>query len=110
MATILVVDDMAIFREPIAATLRLAGHETACAADGAEALRAVALRVPDLILLDLAMPGMDGLTFLERLRAERPDVRVPVMLLTAVAEKPVVVRAAALGAREYLLKSRFSAA
>ena len=70
MSSILVVDDMAVFREPIAASLRLAGHQTQCAADGEEALRMVRQRRPDLILLDVSMPKMDGITFLKRLRAE----------------------------------------
>ena len=71
MSNVLVVDDMAIFREPIAASLRLAGFETVCAANGQEALSAMDMRRPDVILLDLAMPVMDGISFLQSLRARR---------------------------------------
>jgi CheY-like chemotaxis protein/HD-like signal output (HDOD) protein len=105
---ILVVDDMAVIREPIAACLQLAGFTTQCAADGAEALDAVRKSRPDLILLDLSMPGMDGMTFLRHLRADSGLAKIPVFLLTAVSDKNLVLQAAKLGIKEYLLKSRFS--
>src|SRR5205814_4234542 len=108
MSNVLVVDDMAIFREPIAASLRLAGFETVCAANGQEALSAMDMRRPDVILLDLAMPVMDGISFLQSLRARRDANPPPVILLTAMSEKRYVMEAAKLGAKEYLLKSRFS--
>jgi len=108
VSTILVVDDMAIFRDPLAASLRLAGYETVCAADGKEALARVGEGRPDLVLLDLAMPVLDGLGFLRAFRADPANARVPVIVLTAAAERHTVLEAAALGAREYLLKSRFS--
>jgi len=108
MNTILVVDDMAIFRDPIAASLRLAGYRVITAADGKEALAKVLAERPNLVLLDLAMPIMDGPTFLKALRSD-PDIRgTPVILLTAVSDKSHVVQAAKLGVQDYLLKSRFS--
>jgi HD-like signal output (HDOD) protein/DNA-binding response OmpR family regulator len=108
MITILVVDDMPIFRDPIAATLRLAGYQTAVACNGLEALDVASANRPDLILLDLAMPVMDGLTCLRAIRANASLVNVPVILLTAMSEKRYVLEAAKLGVRDYLLKSRFS--
>jgi two-component system chemotaxis response regulator CheY len=107
VTTILVVDDMAVFREPIAASLRLAGYETLCAADGEDALRVARARRPDLILLDVSMPKMDGLTFLKHLRADPEVAGTRVILLTALSEKKHVLSAGALGVRDYLLKSRF---
>jgi CheY-like chemotaxis protein/HD-like signal output (HDOD) protein len=107
MRLILVVDDMAVFREPIAASLRLAGYETLCAADGVEALELTLKHQPELILLDVSMPRMDGLTFLKRLRSEPTIAKTRVMLLTALSEKDHVLTAATLGVRDYLLKSRF---
>jgi CheY-like chemotaxis protein/HD-like signal output (HDOD) protein len=104
---ILVVDDMSVFREPIAASLRLEGYETLGASDGEEALRLTRARRPDLILLDVSLPKMDGLTFLKRLRADASIASIPVILLTALAEKENLVAAASLGVRDYLLKSRF---
>lgn len=108
MSTILVVDDMAVFREPIAAALRAKGYETICASDGREALGIVKTGKPDLVLLDLAMPVMDGLEFLKAVNADATIPLPPVILLTAVAEKSYVLLAAQLGVNDYLLKSEFS--
>jgi CheY-like chemotaxis protein/HD-like signal output (HDOD) protein len=107
MNTILVVDDMAIIRDPIAASLRLAGFRTLCAASGAEGLKLAKNKRPDLILLDVAMPEMDGIAFLRHLRADPHIADTRVMLLTAVSDKKLVIEAVALGVGDYLLKSRF---
>lgn len=110
MSTILVVDDMAVFREPIAAALRNKGYETLCASNGREALGIVKTGKPDLILLDVAMPIMDGLEFLKAVNADASITLPPVILLTAVAEKSYVISAVQLGVNDYLLKSQFSLA
>jgi len=110
MSTVMVVDDMAVVREPIAASLRGAGHKTICAADGKEALALIKRNVPDMILLDLSMPGMDGLSVLRALRGDPLTAKTPVILLTASAEKEHVIQAARWGVRDYILKSRFSLA
>lgn len=107
MRKVLVVDDVAIIRDPIAASLRLAGFESFCAADGEEALTMTRLHRPDVILLDLSMPKMDGLTFLKHLRADPAVAHSRVILLTAMSEKKYVVAAMTLGVKDYLLKSRF---
>ncbi len=105
---VLVVDDMAIVREPIAASLSDAGFEIRQASNGKEALLLMTDWVPQLILLDVAMPEMDGLTMLAKLR-ELPSFKdLPVILLTAVSDRDAVRKAAALGIRDYLLKSSFS--
>jgi HD-like signal output (HDOD) protein/CheY-like chemotaxis protein len=108
MALVLVVEDMAVFREPIEAALRTAGYQTAAATNGVEGLASVTAQRPDLILLDLAMPVMDGLTFLQHLRNEEGGARIPVIVLTGFADKHRVVQALQLGVRAYLLKSEFS--
>jgi len=108
MSKILVVDDMAIFREPIAATLRREGFETACAGDGREALHRVGQDRPNLILLDVAMPVMDGLSFLKALRSNPQTRDIPVIMLSAISERNLVLQAARAGVQEYLLKSHFS--
>ena len=108
MSTILVVDDMPIFRDPIAASLRLAGFTTACAANGRDALAAARAQRPDLILLDVAMPVMDGIACLRALRADPSLADLPVILLTAMSDKRYVIEAAKLGVQDYLLKSAFS--
>ena len=108
MSLIMIVDDHAVVREPLAAALMRFGYETVCAADGVDAERLIREQVPDLILLDVAMPRMDGLTLLKRLRADERTRNVPVMILSARAERSTVVDSVRLGIRGYLLKSQFS--
>src|SRR3954447_18911488 len=68
MTFILIADDHPIAREPLARLLKHEGYETACAANGLEALEVLRERRPDLILLDMMMPKMGGLAFLRALR------------------------------------------
>jgi len=108
MSTILIVDDMAICREPIAATLRQHAYDTLAASSGAEALSIMRDSVPDLVLLDVSMPGLDGLAVLRTIRRNPDWHRIPVVLLTDRAEVSIVKKAAEAGAAGYLLKSQFS--
>lgn len=108
MSLIMVVDDMAVIREPIAAALRGKGYTTVCASEGKEALALVRRTPPALILLDVSMPGMDGLAVLRVLRSDPASVKVPVILLTASADKDHILQASKFGVRDYVLKSRFS--
>jgi DNA-binding NarL/FixJ family response regulator len=101
---VLLVDDHQIVREGICMLL---GAEPRIAvvgeaASGEEALRRVGGLEPDVVLLDLAMPGIGGLETLRRLRAERPEVAV--LVLTTFAEEEAVRHALEAGARGYLLK------
>ncbi|MCC6221373.1 MAG: response regulator [Deltaproteobacteria bacterium] len=108
MSKVMIVDDMAIFRDPIAAALKQEGFEVCRAANGVEALDQVKRETPDLILLDIAMPEMDGMTFLETIRKNEQWYELPVILLTAVNDKSYILRARDLNAQEYLVKSYFS--
>jgi HD-like signal output (HDOD) protein/DNA-binding NarL/FixJ family response regulator len=105
---ILVVDDTPICREPLVAVLKLQGFEGVGASSGREALEVAREATPDLILLDLDMPDLDGWAVLAALRANPTLAATPVILLTGFADREYVVRAAHLGVRGYLLKSRFS--
>ncbi len=102
MARILIVDDDAALREGLAETLADLGHGAAEAADGAEALRLLGERAFDAVLLDLRMPGMDGMTALARIRA-RPGAP-PVAVLTAVPTASNTIEAMRLGAVDHLAK------
>ena len=77
MRRILLVDDEAWFRIPAALMLRNGGYHVDCAANGDQALKLLESIQPDLILLDLMMPGMSGLTFLSRLRADERFAALP---------------------------------
>jgi len=105
---VLVVDDVAMIRELLSASLGNAGYDFVCAAGGQQALATLDDRVPDLVLLDLNMPGIDGLGVLRAMR-NRPDTKhTPVILLTASSDKEHIVAAARFGVRDYILKSKFS--
>jgi two-component system NtrC family response regulator len=102
MPTILIVDDDAALRESMAETLADLGHVPVEAEDGGHALDALAERPIDAVLLDLRMPGMDGLEVLARIRA-RPNPP-PVAILTAVATAANTIEAMRLGAVDHLTK------
>lgn len=106
MARILVLDDDATFRDVVAGGLSRAGHDVVCVPDGQAGLEALELAQPDLILLDMAMPRLDGLSFLRLLRAQEKWGAVPVLVLSA--NSSAAANAVAMGAQKYLLKSRFS--
>jgi two-component system response regulator MprA len=99
---ILVVDDEPAVLEAVDRALRLEGYETELAADGAEALDALATRAPDALVLDVLMPRVDGLEVCRRLRAAGD--RTPVLVLTARDGVPDRVRGLDAGADDYLVK------
>lgn len=102
---VMIVDDHAVVRQGLHSLLAddaafdLVGE----ASDGQSALRQVATLHPDVVLLDIRMPGMDGLEVTRRLRADHPDVRI--IILTTYAEDEYLVEALRAGAQGYLLKS-----
>ncbi len=108
MKKILVVDDMAICREPIAEALRGRGYDVVCAASGEEALCKLRDQQPDIVLLDMAMPGLDGLAVLRTIRRNPEWRSLPVIMLTDKADRECVVGAASHKVQGYLLKSNFS--
>lgn len=104
-ARILLVDDDPDIRRIAALSLgRLGGFGVVLAASGAEALLAVANAPPDLILLDVSMPGMDGPATLAALRASPSTAGIPVVFFTATATASEVERLCALGAAAVLPK------
>jgi len=108
MGNILVVDDLAIFRDLIASALRQAGYHALSAASAKEAAALIKESRPDLILLDIAMPGTDGLAFMEQLRGSSSTAQIPIILITASVDKQCILRASKMHAQGYLLKSAFS--
>ncbi len=98
---ILVVDDDPTVADVVARYLRRDGHEVECVSDGAAALRAAAERTPDLVVLDLMLPGIDGLEVCRRLRARWP---VPIVMLTALGEETDRLVGLETGADDYVTK------
>jgi CheY-like chemotaxis protein len=107
MSCILLVDDYQVFTTALATTLRRHGVEAITAADGVEALAVLRFTRPSVIVLDLAMPELDGLELLQMLR-QHPDWRdIPVVVLTALTGKEPE-RAKELGASLVLRKAHVS--
>jgi CheY-like chemotaxis protein len=104
MRTIMVVDDVPDARDVLARLLRIGGYAAVTAEDGVEALAALTYTSPDLILLDLMMPGMDGVSVLRALRKDPRWKHLPVVLLTAVSEGRLVEEAGQLGIQDFILK------
>jgi CheY-like chemotaxis protein len=104
MPTILVVDDHEEIREALAEILEEEGHEVQQAVDGLEALEMIAASPPDVILLDIAMPGMDGLETLQRLKDRPESSNLPVIMVTAQGDRQNMVKAVQLGVRDYVTK------
>src|SRR5256885_468090 len=102
MAKILIVDDDRAFRLSTAALLRADGYDVDCVADGAAAAEALRAERHDLVVLDLRMPGVDGLGVVEALRLW--GERVPILMLSGFGTVESAVRALHLGADDFLTK------
>jgi DNA-binding response OmpR family regulator len=105
---IMVIDDTALARESVAKLLEYEGFETLKAANGREGWAMMYNDTPDLILLDLMMPAMDGITFLRMLRRSPLWKDLPVIVLTGASDdQKLVSRAWELGIRELVPKASF---
>ncbi|MBV9227939.1 MAG: response regulator transcription factor [Chloroflexi bacterium] len=101
---ILVVDDEAVLVETIAYNLEQAGYRVTTAADGSSALEAAHNEVPDLVILDIMLPGMDGLEVCRQLRRESSTATTPIMMLTAKGDEIDKVVGLEVGADDYMTK------
>ena len=106
MPRIMLLEDDATFRDLVATAMRRAGYDVHTAPDGQAGWDGLDKAAPELILLDLAMPRLDGLSFLRRLRAHEKWGSVPVLVISA--NSSAAETAVTQGAQGYLLKSRFS--
>ncbi|OQX20239.1 MAG: hypothetical protein BWK76_02020 [Desulfobulbaceae bacterium A2] len=104
MSRILIIDDQEINREICEIILAPLKAAIVTAADGEEGLRLAREQAPDLILLDIMMPKMDGYTMLQHLRRDPGLARIPVLMLTARSDTDSVVKALNMGANDYLRK------
>src|SRR5207247_5189886 len=102
-ATVLVVDDEPTIGEVVSRYLQRAGYDTRLAGSGEEALEQAAIDCPDLVVLDLMLPGVDGLEVMRRLR-QRDRGRTAIILLTARGEESDRIVGLRLGADDYVVK------
>ena len=106
MAKLLIVDDGADSRESLAVVFRDLGHKVTCVPNGREALSVVLTDMPDVVLLDLLMPEMDGPSFLEVVRSYLRFQSLPVVILTGLGDSPMIDRARALKVNAILVKGK----
>jgi DNA-binding response OmpR family regulator len=104
MTLVLVVDDEPNILLSLEFLMQQAGFEVVTATDGETALQRVAERPPDLILLDISLPGLSGFEVLEQLRARPEHARLPIIMLTAHGREVEREKGLALGADDYITK------
>lgn len=105
---ILVVEDETFLVKIYSVKLKKEGYDVAIATDGEEAVRMAEEVKPDLILLDLILPKLNGFEALERIRATDANRTTPVLVLSNLGQEEDIKRAEALGADDYLVKANFS--
>lgn len=102
--TVLVVEDDPPLRRMIGIFLRAAGYRVCAAEDGLSGLALARDERPDLVLLDLMMPGLDGWEVLRRIKGDARTAAIPVLVLTASVDPPLTEQALQLGATRFLAK------
>ena len=108
MQRILVVEDDRFLREAAEAALRRQGFTVLVASDGEEGLRVARAELPDLVLLDLIMPGLQGFEVLKLLKAEATTSAIPVIILSNLGQDSDVKKAMEAGAVDYLVKANLA--
>lgn len=105
---ILIIEDDSFISDMYKIKLESESFEVVVAADGVQGLEAAGKEHPDLILLDVVMPKMDGFTVLQNLK-EKPEVQnIPVIMLTNLGQKDSVEKGLKLGAEDYIIKAHFT--
>ncbi|OHB10017.1 MAG: hypothetical protein A3G05_01860 [Candidatus Zambryskibacteria bacterium RIFCSPLOWO2_12_FULL_45_14] len=105
MKKILVIDDDETFQKAISTKLELLTYQVVLASDGEEGLSKAVTEKPDLILLDIKMPKLDGLAFLKKLRANEGGLKIPVIITSNLSSIDKISEGVSLGIKGYILKS-----
>jgi DNA-binding response OmpR family regulator len=105
---ILLVEDDAFVSDIYQTKLGQVGFDVTSAENGVEAIKRLEENLPDLILLDIVMPYMDGMEVLKKLKENEKWKNIPVVLLTNLSEKEKVEEGVRIGANDYLIKSHFT--
>jgi len=106
--TILIVEDDKFLRELIARKLLKEGYNISEAIDGEEGIKKIKTEKPDLILLDLILPGVDGFEVLSRMKADEKLAEIPVIILSNLGQREEIERGLKLGANDYMIKAHFT--
>ena len=106
--TILIIEDDKFLRELIAQKLIKEGYEISEAVDGEEGLKKIKEEKPDLVLLDLILPEIDGFEVLTRIKEDPALSLIPVIILSNLGQKEDVERGLKIGAVDYLIKAHFT--
>ena len=107
MGKVLIVDDEPQACMILARLIHHLGHDTAWKTGGAEALQFIEESPVDLLILDVMMPGMDGMEVLRRVRSDPKTATIPVVMFSAVADRQFIEEARRKGATDYWIKASF---
>lgn len=102
--TVLAVDDSPTMRNLLRASLEQEGYEVNLAADGVEGLEALVAQTPDLVITDINMPNMDGITLIKAIRSRRETRRVPIIVLTTETSETAKNQFKMIGASAWVPK------
>ncbi|MFC1629992.1 PleD family two-component system response regulator [Patescibacteria group bacterium] len=105
---ILVIEDDKFLRELIAQKLLKEEYKVSEAVDGEEGIKKIKEEKPDMILLDLILPGIDGFEVLSKMREDASISSIPVIILSNLGQKEDVEKGLKLGAKDYLIKAHFT--
>lgn len=105
--TIALIEDEEVLREILESKLKKEGFEVCSAKDGHAGLDMIRARHPDLVLLDIIMPQMDGMEVLSRMHDDADLARIPVIIISNSGQEVEIEKATALGAKDYLVKAEF---
>lgn len=106
--TILLVEDDVFVSDIYQTKISSEGYEVILAENGLEAIKKLEKTVPDLILLDIIMPYMDGMETLRKIKSEEKWKKIPIILLTNLSDKEKIEEALGVGADDFLIKSHFT--
>lgn len=101
---VLVIDDSAVFRKVVALNLKNAGYEVGEAGDGIEGYQKITTEKYDIVVCDVNMPNMDGLAFVEKVRATESVRYIPIIMLTTESQEEKKLKGLEIGAKAWLVK------
>jgi len=107
---ILIIEDDKFLRELISQKLLKEGYDIAEAVDGEKGIKSVKDEKPDLVLLDLILPGIDGFEVLSRIKSDPLLAQTPVIILSNLGQKDDIDRGLKIGATDYMIKAHFTPA